>query len=162
MLSLLCNNAVAIITSCVVCTAVSIFSYYYGSTVFKCCKEKYRKIKTNATTAIILRAISNSTTENNSQCRFEINNDRRSATITYTHNGQTHIVIVPYNRRHIRSMSQHQVHLVKGEDTINITHQPGIPYLVTAEELGGDSIVIMNENGNIIKKLDKRSIPQID
>lgn len=159
MLSLLCNN---IVTSCVVCVCASVISYCYGKKIYRYCKEKYEKLKTNARTAIILRAISNSTSDNNSQCKFEINSDRKSATITYTHNNKIYRIIIPYNRRRIRSMSQHQVFLVKGNDRVDITHQPGIPYLITAEEMGGDSIIILDESNNIIKELDKTSIPQID
>lgn len=135
-------------------------TYYYRNPIYRYLKNKYHRIKTNATTAVILRAISNNN-NNNSDSRFEINDNRRTATITYRHNDKLYKVVIPYNRRKIRSMSQSQVHLIKDGERVNITHQPGVPYLVSAEDMGGQAFIITNENEEI-EINDCTIIPQID
>lgn len=68
---------------------------------------------------------------------------RKAVCITYSKQGQSHNIYVPYNSRQIAKMSGHRAFLIKSEQETEITQQPGIPYLVTAEQLGGEQIKIV-------------------
>lgn len=70
----------------------------------------------------------------------------KSALVVFTHGGKQHRVSVPYDRSKGRTMTRKQVWLVSGDTRTNITHKPGIPYLMTAEELGGEKIVVEKDN----------------
>jgi len=69
-----------------------------------------------------------------------------SAKISYNYGPKKFHVFVPYRRDYVINMSQFKVELLNGDQIIqNITQSPGIPYLITASILGGDSIRIINE-----------------
>lgn len=78
---------------------------------------------------------------------FVINDSDISATVSYQQLGSNYTLSVPYCRKYVAPMSQYKAELVGSETTI-ITQQPGVPYLVSAEELGGDLIRITNEETN--------------
>lgn len=79
--------------------------------------------------------------------------------IRYRRFGRNYLLHVPYSERDVRRMTSHQVFLeADNGDTTPITQQPGIPYMVSAKELGGKSIVAMNgESGKrVIYEKGKR------
>lgn len=67
------------------------------------------------------------------------------ATITYDRIGTKSTITVPYNRTATVSMSQYKafLHLENGGQ-VDITQQPGIPYLSTPRSLGGNAITLLN------------------
>lgn len=82
----------------------------------------------------------------------------------------THIIItfyrnkIPYKvRLPFITRNKHKFYkmlLVKGDQEIDITHLPGIPYYLTAKDLGGDSI-IKRLNDEDVFKFDLDEIPNI-
>lgn len=80
------------------------------------------------------------------QADFIVNEIDTSASIMYERLGEKYIFMVPYNRRYVAAMTQFKVELLREEKpSINITQQPGLPYIVRADELGGYSIKVTNE-----------------
>jgi protein tyrosine phosphatase len=81
---------------------------------------------------------------------FEVNSTDDSATILYERMSNEYRLVVPYSRRYVASMTQLKVELVyENGSRLDITQQPGIPYLFTANELGGKQIVVMNGDTGI-------------
>jgi hypothetical protein len=78
----------------------------------------------------------------------------KCASILYDRLGTQYLLIVQYDRSKIADMTQFKAFLhFKGNiDTIDITQQPGIPYTVTANELGGSHIEITNMETGLKKK----------
>jgi hypothetical protein len=88
---------------------------------------------------------------------FQINAGGKSATITFEHHGEKYQVHVPYDKSLIRKMSNSKVNLVDNEgQSRDISQKPGIPYLVTSDQLGGEKIIIDDEH-----HIDKHIIPEI-
>jgi hypothetical protein len=94
---------------------------------------------------------------NNIPDLFSINDTGKSASIKYTRYGKSYILNIPYDRSRISSMSSYTVYLIKNNQRINITQQSGIPYLVTADELGGNSIEVETIDGDFFK-IDKYEV----
>lgn len=81
---------------------------------------------------------------------MDTNSMDTSAIVTYQHLGNSHKVLVHYNRDKVAIMGQFKAILCNetAHEMEDITQQPGIPYLVTAKQLGGHYIRITNaENG---------------
>lgn len=76
---------------------------------------------------------------------FTICSNRRAAYITFSRLDQKSTIYLPYSSRLLARMSGHQAILFKGDQQIDITQQVGIPYLVTASDLGGSKIVIHHQ-----------------
>ena len=107
--------------------------------------EKYRNLR------IVMTLINNIKPQNKLQDKpavesFKINDNDRSASITYERMNKQHTIQVPYTRKYIAAMSQFKAELLRKDlDPIDITQQPGIPYLVDASTLGGYAIRITNQ-----------------
>lgn len=69
---------------------------------------------------------------------FALRSNRKSALITYERNGIVSKIHIPVVRS--VKMSGHRAYLISGDHELEITQQPDVPYLVTAEQLGGSEI----------------------
>lgn len=99
-------------------------------------------------------------TKKESALGFTVNNTDESASVVYERLGKQYILLVPYNRSRVVSMSQFKVELIRdGKQAVDITQQPGIPYMVSAKELGGNKIVITNEETRIKHEYDQCKPP---
>lgn len=80
--------------------------------------------------------------------------------IPYTHVGSQYKVRLPYNPK----LTMHMLNYYVTADTINedgtisnidITQQPGVPYLIDAIDLNVNKITAITENNNIYEYIDK-------
>lgn len=90
--------------------------------------------------------------------KFILNSTGTSALITYYRDNESYQLNIPFNRDLIRKMSGSKVYLIIGNKQVNITQQPGIPYSVTAREMGGEKIVI--KKGDKIIEFGLDEIPK--
>lgn len=66
------------------------------------------------------------------------------AIIPYSYNGGDYNVRIPYIRSKVCHMDAFIVWAETKEGSVNITQQPGIPYLLTAEQLDCETITVHN------------------
>lgn len=66
----------------------------------------------------------------------------KSVRIGYHRCGKDYMIVAPYRRDLVSKMSGTQVWSQKGDERIEITQQPGIPYLVSANMMGADRIIV--------------------
>lgn len=90
---------------------------------------------------------------------ISINDGGQTATIRYTKNSKPFMITVPYDRSLIHETMGKTVYLIKSGSTagdaktaasdqyVDITQQPGVPYLVTAKQMGGRGFIIDNGDG---------------
>lgn len=99
--------------------------------------------------AFLYNVVNNVPVETESQ--FIVNDTDASVTLSYSRMGKPCIIHIPYNMAKIASMAQFKVLLLrKQHDSLNITQEPGIPYMVSASQLGGYAIQITDEeSGNV-------------
>ena len=91
---------------------------------------------------------------------FKVNDTDISASVTYEHFGEKYIIFVPYNRSKIASMTQLTATLLRDNDeNVNITQQPGIPYMVNADMLGGHTIRLTNNDTGETHDYEKETMP---
>ena len=84
---------------------------------------------------------------------------KNSAIIKVRHAGKSHSVYVPYDRRKSSSMLSKKVYLVQGDMKIDISQKPGIPYLVSASQLGGTHIMVEDLSQVVLKIYEADEIP---
>jgi len=84
---------------------------------------------------------------------------KNSAVIMVNQAGKTHSVYIPYDRKKSSSMLRKKVFLIKENEKIDISQKPGVPYLITAKQLGGQKIVVEDLTGEIIKTYTEDEVP---
>lgn len=91
---------------------------------------------------------------------FTVAGTDESASILYERLGKEYVIWTPYNRSKIVQMSQFKVELVRdGRQPLNITQQPGLPYTVSAGMLGGDGILITDQETDVSHRYGRNEIP---
>ncbi len=83
----------------------------------------------------------------------------KSALIKVNHGGKSHDIYVPYDRSKSSSMLRKRVFLIRNGEKVDLTQKPGIPYLVSAEHLGGTAIIIEDLSGDVIRTFDLDQVP---
>lgn len=84
---------------------------------------------------------------------------QNAALITFEHGGIMYNVTTLYNRRKGRNMARKEVYLIKSDDTkTNITHKQGLPYSLSAADMGGKEIIVIKDS-QTIKTYDINTIP---
>jgi len=82
----------------------------------------------------------------------------KSAVVLYKYGGKEHKVCIPYDRTKSTSMLRKEVKLILDNEEIDITHKPGVPYLLSANDMGGSKINVVKD-GKIIKEYVSDEIP---
>jgi len=87
---------------------------------------------------------------------FQLNDNNKCAIIKYNRLGKTYKLYVPYSIQISSKMNRFKAYLkMENEDEIEITQQPGIMYMLSAEDLGGKEIIFKYLDGKTIKFIGK-------
>lgn len=77
--------------------------------------------------------------------QFTVDPTGRRATIEYLWLNRSYRMVVPFDQNAATDMAPYRATLILNEEeSVDITHQPGIPYLATAKSLGGIAITVLN------------------
>ena len=104
------------------------------------------KIKRLVTIFKLINGASNSLAGVNQAQR--INN---SLMIEYNYVGKKYKVYLPYDDKLEVDMAQLEVYLVRADGVECITQQPGLPYMITPDNLGGSVIEVVNQDSEVSK-----------
>ena len=81
---------------------------------------------------------------------FSVNDTDLSASILYERMGQKCFVSIPFDKSNVFHMIQYKAELLRENKTaLNITQEPGIPYMVCAHDLGGHTIRVTNQDSGV-------------
>lgn len=80
--------------------------------------------------------------------------------ITAKYYGDNTVIRVPYSSQLRRKMQGLKVFLFKSDMKIDITNHPGIPYFLTANQMGGSKIQFIRGQ-EVIKTFGSQAIPKI-
>jgi len=95
---------------------------------------------------------------NNKKITIIYNN--KSVIIDYEYFGQNYKLALPYNRKKLINMTNYKAELFfTDKSPLNITQQPGIPYILNANDLGGEYIQITNMETGLTIIYDNKHIP---
>lgn len=128
----------------------SYYGYYFG-------KAYLQKYISNW----VMEELTNKLNEKqeNEEITFHPVERTNSALISYKHGSKDYKICVFFDDTKVRSMLRKEVFLIKDDQRINITHKPGIPYLLSAADIGGNSIIVIKDD-EIIKTFNKDEIPK--
>lgn len=87
---------------------------------------------------------------------FTLLNGGKVARVLIDRNGTESYVYLPYDRRKMARNVGKEVILVKDGERTNITQHAGLPYFVTAQQLGGDYVEIHSDGE--IRRLEPNQI----
>ena len=94
---------------------------------------------------------------------YQLYTTKKAATITYVRGGNDHVVYLPHHSEVLSAMRQYHVRLVTNNGVSDITQQAGLPYQVTASQLGGSALEIFDTITNkVVKTLTKDQVPTIE
>lgn len=79
-----------------------------------------------------------------SPAELHLNDSRTAAKLTYFHKNKEHVLYIPYDKKLLRKVGYTVYHEMDGKK-VDITQEPGIPYLVTAGSLGGGEIKVYKD-----------------
>lgn len=105
--------------------------YRYG--VINYIKNGYKQIK------LLTQLINNIEKVNNLPHDNNLELGDNYAMITYTHNANVYKIYIPFDRMKAIYMSDIKMHLEDDDQTIDITQEPGIPYLLSPSMIGRTS-----------------------
>lgn len=91
----------------------------------------------------LYRSLSNPETTKTNTPSFVLSGS--SASVSYLRLNKEYTLFVPYSRTKSLSMIEINAFLVKrGGEKVDITQQPGIPYLVSAYDMNAEKIILLN------------------
>jgi len=135
-------------------------TYYSGACSGACSwvSQKYHTLRSLVTLMNNMKPIESSS--NSKEPAFSVNPSDLSACISYETMHKKYSINIPYNRENIVAMSQFKAELLRRDlDALDITQQPGIPYMLTATDLGGFAIRITNQEIDRSHVYDENTIP---
>ena len=88
-----------------------------------------------------------------------ISDNSKYLKVVYNKFGNVYHIDVPYNFLHSVEMANYRAELIRGEDVEDITQEPGIPYLASADLFDGDYIRITNESTGKFHDYKENEIP---
>lgn len=122
-------------------------------------KLSKKLIKTKITEYVMNKVKENLDKDTDNKISFKPISRTKSAVISFNHLGKVHNIYVPYHRNTSTSMLRKNFYLIKDEEKILLEQKPGIPFLISAESMGGDKIIVEDKDGNIISEFHNDEIP---
>jgi hypothetical protein len=89
----------------------------------------------------------------------------KAMSISYSTGGRPAILHVPYNNSHFLKMKEWKVYLAyenRRKSSLEITQEYGIPYLCTADMLGGDRILAVHKVTGEVMVFDRNIVPNFN
>ena len=80
-------------------------------------------------------------------------------TIFYTLNNNKYSVNIPYDKRLATRAIGKKVYLICDDCRVDVTHQPGVPYLVKASDIGGNYYIVHDFIDDECTKVDPDELP---
>jgi hypothetical protein len=96
---------------------------------------------------------------NSEEVKFKQFQKHPSAIVIFDHGGKSHNLCIPFDQSKAKHMRRRDVYLIRGTEKIEITHKPGVPYLISAKDMGGDKIVV-EKDGIILKEYIVSELPK--
>ena len=126
------------------------YGYYYG----------YYYLKNKLTTYVLTQVQDKlNEMQEKEDVSFHPSEKSKSAIVLFMDGGKQHKLTVPYDRSRGRSMARKNVYLVLDNDNKkDITHKQGVPYLLSAKQMGGHKIVVEKDN-KVIREYSEDEIP---
>ena len=115
--------------------------------------KKYILTPLNLVTTLISSRIKSEIEERTERkSSFNLYQDNKVAVISYSRFGKEYQLHTPYDPKMNLHMEKFRVYVVLSDagstDAIEITQQPGIPYLLPASEYGGVKYLVVNKETN--------------
>lgn len=87
-----------------------------------------------------------------------------SADIAYLRDGEKKHLNIPYHTNLRRVGNRFRFHLmINDKETVDVTHQAGIPYFCTAKELGGIGYKIIDKSDDlVVHEYEEHEVPSLD
>jgi len=125
------------------------FSYYKGYLNPEVIKQYWNRGKNLYS---LIKKLDLDTPKQEIRSYVDINDEGTKITIVYNHYNQSFKLVLPYNRSFVAKMGMFSAELIYGDGrVVDITQQPGIPYIISAADIGGREIRITNRaNGNVM------------
>jgi hypothetical protein len=121
-------------------------------------QEKRRRV--SFVKQMVEAVISTKFTANDGKISFTVNDTDTSVSVFYERLGKRYPVFIPFNRSFVASMVEFKADLMRDHhEPLDITQQPGLPYLVSAHSLGGHSIRITNNSSGKMFEYKGNTIP---
>jgi len=96
---------------------------------------------------------------NSEEIKFKQFQGHPSAIVIFDHGGKSYNLCIPFDQAKAKHMRRRNVYLIKDGEKIEITHKPGVPYLITAKEMGGEKIIVVKD-GIILKGYSSDEVPK--
>ena len=91
--------------------------------------------------------------------KFELSENKTFLTGQVEIDNKIYTLAVPYNLGLANKLRSKKVYLKLTDDSsINITQPPGTLYQISAEQMGGDKIIVKDLTGNIVYKVSGADI----
>lgn len=112
------------------------------------------KKKTVATLRNFVKTLSDN------KINVEINDTGKSATVLFSRLGKQYLVFLPYDSSKFVSMLHFKAELLReGKPSLLVTQYPGVPYSVSAKDLGGNALKITNQETGESHTFKENEIP---
>lgn len=81
--------------------------------------------------------------------------------IYYDYLGKEYLVILPYNKSKLVEMCKYNfIAVYDNNNQVEITQQPGVPYLVSSEEIECKEIIVRNNDADVKYVYKKDKVPR--
>jgi len=106
----------------------------------------------------IMNKIMDSVHVDSNPAELNIDSSKKYAKLDYFYSGSKYTLYIPFDKKLLRKINTNVYHQLDGK-IVDITHQQGIPILITPNMLGGGTIIVKKED-EVIKTFEGDSLIQ--